>query len=53
MSTIAIAHGPSVPDGAANSFGIVLLIIYTLHMPLRCVKAAHAHASENISIVCK
>jgi hypothetical protein len=52
VSTIAIAHGSSVPDGEANSFGIVLLIIYTLHMSSCCVKAEHARPSENISIVC-
>ena len=51
ISTIAIAHGPSVPDGEANSFGIVLLIIYTLHMSSCCVKTKYAHPSGAISIV--
>jgi hypothetical protein len=51
ISTIAIAHGPSVPDGEANSFGIVLLIIYTLHMSSCCVKTKYAHPSEALSIV--
>jgi len=51
ISTIDIAHGPSVPVGEANSLGIVLLIIYTLHMSSCCVKTKYAHPSEAISIV--
>lgn len=51
ISTIAIPHGPSVPDGEANSLGIVLLIIYTLHMSSCYVKTKYAHPSEAISIV--
>lgn len=51
VSTIAIVRGPSVPDGEANSLGIVLLIIYTLHMSSCCVKTKYAHPSEPISIV--
>jgi hypothetical protein len=51
VSTIGIAHGPSVPDGEANSLGIVLLIIYTLHMSSCCVKPEYARPTQGISIV--
>jgi hypothetical protein len=44
VSTIAIALGSSVTDGEANSSGIVLLIIYTIHMSSCCVEACRLSA---------